>query len=201
MFGFIFGGLLAKITTIMTCFTVLMGVGKITNAMIKVANDPESMESVMEGIEGLKSLGEDKGLEEQIDEILDEVEEIEAETEEAQAEEAQEVVEEPEEISDTAEEDAEAAKKEEEDKKAAEEAKKAAEEKAKEEEKAAQEAAKALEEANKAAEAAASQAQKAVENAAGGKVEVSRQYYEDCGSDTGYWEIVYSDGSVEYIDD
>lgn len=32
-------------------------------------------------------------------------------------------------------------------------------------------------------------------------VEISRIYIEDCGSDTGYWEITYSDGHVEYIDD
>ncbi len=32
------------------------------------------------------------------------------------------------------------------------------------------------------------------------RTEVSRTWYEDCGQDTGYWEIVYSDGSVEYVD-
>lgn len=31
--------------------------------------------------------------------------------------------------------------------------------------------------------------------------EVSRVYIEDCGRDTGYWEITYSDGHVEYVDD
>lgn len=31
--------------------------------------------------------------------------------------------------------------------------------------------------------------------------EVSRRYIEDCGSDSGYWEITYSDGHVEYIED
>lgn len=40
----------------------------------------------------------------------------------------------------------------------------------------------------------AAQAQQAV-------TEVSRVYMEDCGSDTGYWVITYSDGHVEYLDD
>lgn len=31
--------------------------------------------------------------------------------------------------------------------------------------------------------------------------EVSRIYMEDCGSDSGYWVITYSDGHVEYVDD
>ena len=30
---------------------------------------------------------------------------------------------------------------------------------------------------------------------------VSKVYIEDCGLDSGYWEITYSDGHVEYIDD
>lgn len=34
-----------------------------------------------------------------------------------------------------------------------------------------------------------------------GVTEVSRVYIEDCGLDTGYWEITYSDGHVEHIDD
>ena len=33
-----------------------------------------------------------------------------------------------------------------------------------------------------------------------GRIEVNRTYYEDCGLDTGYWDIEYSDGSHEYID-
>lgn len=32
------------------------------------------------------------------------------------------------------------------------------------------------------------------------KTEVSRVFIEDCGSDTGYWDITYSDGSHDYID-
>ena len=36
---------------------------------------------------------------------------------------------------------------------------------------------------------------------ASGKTEVSRVFIEDCGSDTGYWEVTYSDGSIEYIDE
>lgn len=32
-------------------------------------------------------------------------------------------------------------------------------------------------------------------------MEVGRRYIEDCGSDSGYWEITYSDGHIEYIDD
>ena len=31
-------------------------------------------------------------------------------------------------------------------------------------------------------------------------VEVSRRYIEDCGLDTGYWDITYADGHHEYID-
>lgn len=50
-------------------------------------------------------------------------------------------------------------------------------------------------EAEAAAQAAAqSQGQPAV-------VEVGRTYMEDCGSDSGYWVITYSDGHVEYLDD
>ncbi|MBQ9607239.1 MAG: hypothetical protein IJV16_08705, partial [Lachnospiraceae bacterium] len=36
--------------------------------------------------------------------------------------------------------------------------------------------------------------------ATGSRVEVSRIFIEDCGSDTGYWDITYSDGTHEYID-
>lgn len=32
-------------------------------------------------------------------------------------------------------------------------------------------------------------------------VEVNRRYIEDCGSDSGYWEITYSDGHIEYLDE
>lgn len=31
--------------------------------------------------------------------------------------------------------------------------------------------------------------------------EVSRVYIEDCGQDTGYWEITYSDGHVEHVEE
>ena len=34
----------------------------------------------------------------------------------------------------------------------------------------------------------------------GGKTIVSKTFYEDCGADTGYYEIVWSDGSVTYED-
>ena len=34
-----------------------------------------------------------------------------------------------------------------------------------------------------------------------GATVVSRRYIEDCGLDSGYWEITYSDGRVEYIDE
>ncbi len=47
--------------------------------------------------------------------------------------------------------------------------------------------------------AAAAQAEAASQNP-GEVTEVSRTYIEDCGEDSGYWEIIYSDGSVEYID-
>jgi len=33
------------------------------------------------------------------------------------------------------------------------------------------------------------------------KVEISRVYTEDCGTDSGYWTITYSDGTIEYVDD
>jgi len=111
----------------------------------------------------------------------------------------------------------EEAKKEEEDKlKADEEAKKKAEEAAakKAEEEAAKEAeeAKAKEEADKKAaeEEAAKKAEEAAKKktekeaapkAPAGKEVVSKVYMEDCGQDTGYWVITYSDGSVEYIDE
>ncbi len=52
-----------------------------------------------------------------------------------------------------------------------------------------------------AAAAAAQAAEAASTQNAGGVTEVSRTYIEDCGEDSGYWEIIYSDGSVEYIDD
>lgn len=34
-----------------------------------------------------------------------------------------------------------------------------------------------------------------------GMTEISRCYIEDCGLDSGYWEITYSDGHVEYMED
>lgn len=33
-----------------------------------------------------------------------------------------------------------------------------------------------------------------------GRVEIGRAFIEDCGSDSGYWDITYSDGTHEYID-
>ncbi len=32
-------------------------------------------------------------------------------------------------------------------------------------------------------------------------VEGNRRYIEDCGSHSGYWEITYSDGHIEYLDE
>ncbi len=122
---------------------------------------------------------EEKALKEAKEAKKAEEEALKAEIEKKEAEEAKKAAEE--------------AKKAEEEKKANEAAKKAAEEKkAEEEKKAAEEAAK-----KKAAEE-----KKALEEAAASaKTEVSRVYMEDCGSDTGYWMITYSDGSVEYIDE
>ena len=45
------------------------------------------------------------------------------------------------------------------------------------------------------------QTQQQSEQAPGGVTVVSRVYIEDCGSDSGYWEITYSDGHVEYVED
>ena len=39
------------------------------------------------------------------------------------------------------------------------------------------------------------------EQPAGGATVVNRVYIEDCGSDSGYWEITYSDGHVEYVEE
>ena len=50
--------------------------------------------------------------------------------------------------------------------------------------------------AQEAAAAAAAQVQAAAE-----KTVLSKTYVEDCGQDTGYWDILYSDGTHEYIDE
>lgn len=51
-------------------------------------------------------------------------------------------------------------------------------------------------------QAAETQAQPAAQQPAQQAVtEVNRIYMEDCGSDSGYWVITYSDGHVEYVDD
>lgn len=60
-------------------------------------------------------------------------------------------------------------------------------------------AAKAAAEAQAAA--AAAQAQQSQSSGGGGRYEVSRQAYPDCdGSGHGYYEITYSDGSVETVE-
>ena len=54
------------------------------------------------------------------------------------------------------------------------------------------------------AEAAAQAAAEAEAAAQGGGeevTEVSRVWIEDCGQDSGYWEVTYSDGSVQYIEE
>lgn len=62
-----------------------------------------------------------------------------------------------------------------------------------------EEAAKAAAEAQAAA--AAQAAQQSQSSGGGGKYEVSRQDYPDCdGSGHGYYEITYSDGSVETVE-
>lgn len=62
-----------------------------------------------------------------------------------------------------------------------------------------EEAAKAAAEAQAAA--AAQAAQQSQSSGGGGKYEVSRQAYPDCdGSGHGYYEITYSDGSVETVE-
>lgn len=38
------------------------------------------------------------------------------------------------------------------------------------------------------------------EKSSGGKKVVSKEWVEDCGSDTGYWMIVYDDGSYEFVE-
>lgn len=86
----------------------------------------------------------------------------------------------------------EAAKKAEDEKKRREEEQKALEEKnAKEALKAAKEQEKQTKKNN----------EKTPADNNSGVYEVSRVYYEDCGADTGYWEITWSDGSVTYVDD
>lgn len=51
-------------------------------------------------------------------------------------------------------------------------------------------------------QAAETQAQSAAQQPVQQAVtEVNRIYMEDCGSDSGYWVITYSDGHVEYVDD
>lgn len=62
-----------------------------------------------------------------------------------------------------------------------------------------QEQAKAQAEAEAQAQAEASEEAAQVTGTA--VTEVNRMYVEDCGEDSGYWIITYSDGHVEYIDD
>ena len=74
-----------------------------------------------------------------------------------------------------------------------------AEKKAREEKELAEKKAKEEEERlAKEAEEAAKEAKKKEGN--GGKTVVSKVFYEDCGADSGYYEIVWSDGSVTYED-
>ena len=62
--------------------------------------------------------------------------------------------------------------------------------------------AQAQAEAEAAAQAEAqAQAEAEAQAQDGAVTEVSRTYIEDCGMDSGYWEVLYSDGHVEYIDD
>ena len=67
--------------------------------------------------------------------------------------------------------------------------------------------AKAKEEARAAAEAQAlaeEEVKATAQNAIPSEsiiTEVNRRYIEDCGSDSGYWEITYSDGHVEYVEE
>lgn len=80
---------------------------------------------------------------------------------------------------------------------------KEAEEKAKEAERLKQEEEKRLEEERLKEEEEKLKEQekaKASGGSAGGKTVVSKTFYEDCGSDTGYYEIVWSDGTVTYED-
>lgn len=69
----------------------------------------------------------------------------------------------------------------------------------------AQATAEAQAQAQAAAEAQAQAQAEAERQAQAGSqdlvTEVSRSYIEDCGSDSGYWEIIYSDGHVEYVED
>lgn len=56
-------------------------------------------------------------------------------------------------------------------------------------------------EAKAQAEAEAQAQAEAAQETGQAVTEISRMYVEDCGQDSGYWVITYSDGRVEYIDD
>ena len=54
--------------------------------------------------------------------------------------------------------------------------------------------------ADNAGQAAQEEPAEQNDGAASVRTEVSRTFIEDCGSDSGYWDITYSDGTHEYID-
>lgn len=187
----LFYGLIGRVIAILSCVSTLVSFGSVASIVDKNSDDIEYI--VQEAIE-YEDLGD-------LVTSLHELEDFEEE---------QEALEEAKEAEEEAAREAEEAKKlEEAEKKAAEEAAaKEAEEAKKREEaekKAAEEAAaKEAEEEAKAAEQKAAEkknAEAAVPAAPAGKIEIGRVYMEDCGMDTGYWVVTYSDGSVEYIDE
>lgn len=66
---------------------------------------------------------------------------------------------------------------------------------------AAQEKAKPETAAQEKAKAEAAAQGQTAQQAGGEATVVNRVYIEDCGLDTGYWEITYSDGRVEHVED
>lgn len=200
----IFFGLIGRIITFATCISTIVSFGNIINLADEYSDE---IEYVVEKSSNYDSL----------DAFFDAIMEEDVDTESVEAdEESEEALEEEKKAEEEAEEEAA--------KKAEEEAKKKAEEEALKETE--EEALKEAEEADKTdaadvkddaddnteqaeASAPAVSAPAASEPAASevttpaaeGRVEIGRVYMEDCGQDTGYWVVTYSDGSVEYIDD
>lgn len=208
--GILFG-FLGRLVVIFTCITSMITTTKIVGfvdtysdeigAVVKEANNYDTIEEFINSLSDMEEDFDFSDVEEAIseDEIIDDSADEEAKKAEEQLkkEEAEKAAKEAEEklkkeeAEKAAQEAAEkeAAEKEEEEKAAAEAAEKEAAEKA------AAEAAAALEQAVTAEPAATAPA------APSGKTEISRVYMEDCGMDTGYWVVTYSDGTVEYIDE
>lgn len=200
----IFLGLIGRIIVFVTCVSTAVSVGNIVNLVDTYSDEIEYIVEKSSNYDSLDALFDDI-MEEDVDESDEEAAQIDELNEEEAAKEA--------EIK--AEEEAKKKAEEEAAKKAEEEAKKKAEEEAAKEAELAEEESNLADAGEEKTEAdnkeepqteavdlpAPAPAAEAPIQAPAGKVEIGRVYMEDCGQDTGYWVVTYSDGSVEYIDD